>query len=400
MARKPASDARPGATALRSAARLVLPLAVVALLASAYTSPGVPAEQAQALVTTAAPPLVATTAPVGIRLVPSPTPLRVPVDVAPVEVGGAPTATPLAEPAPAVHVELVSDAATDAPAAGPSATPHTEVTPSPEPVAAEPVTTEPDTQSEASTAPPDQPEPSALPAPTPTVDPTVVPAATPMADAAMPAPSAPTAVPMPETDQASEELGLGGPAEPVPVKARTITTTRFEPLGVVGGITVLYPVGHIELIGFHEAGHPGSLEIEPVDSAVPSLTMASRLRGTNSQSAADIVVPPGEPVLSPVSGTVVASKQYVLYCKYDDRLVYIEPDGQPGWQVKLFHLEGEGPPVGSRVEAGVTRVGTGARALPFESQVDVHSADPSWPHVHLEVVDTTVPDTRPPGPGC
>jgi hypothetical protein len=41
-----------------------------------------------------------------------------------------------------------------------------------------------------------------------------------------------------------------------------------------------------------------------------------------------------------------------------------------------------------------------ATQLPFESQVDeVRTAEPAWPHVHIEVVDPTVPD-RPTGPGC
>ena len=62
---------------------------------------------------------------------------------------------------------------------------------------------------------------------------------------------------------------------------------------------------------------------------------------------------------------------------------------------------GETPPVGTRVIAGETVVATGgANLLPFESQVDEFTAEPSWPHAHLEVVDTSVPDDRPSGPGC
>ena len=130
------------------------------------------------------------------------------------------------------------------------------------------------------------------------------------------------------------------------------------------------------------------------------VTLDSRSRGTHERSAADIVVPPGETVVAPATGTVIAANNYILYCKHDDALVYIEPDGLPGWVVKVFHVEGELPAVGTRVVAGVTKIADSARMLPFESQVDALTAEPSWPHVHVEVIDTSVPDTRPPGPGC
>ena len=55
---------------------------------------------------------------------------------------------------------------------------------------------------------------------------------------------------------------------------------------------------------------------------------------------------------------------------------------------------------GNRVVAGQTVLAPRATQLPFESQVDeVRTADPAWPHVHIEVVDPTIPD-RPTGPGC
>jgi hypothetical protein len=39
--------------------------------------------------------------------------------------------------------------------------------------------------------------------------------------------------------------------------------------------------------------------------------------------------------------------------------------------------------------------------LPFPSQVDDHrTADPAWPHVHIEVVDTSIPNVPSPGEGC
>jgi murein DD-endopeptidase MepM/ murein hydrolase activator NlpD len=175
----------------------------------------------------------------------------------------------------------------------------------------------------------------------------------------------------------------------------------FVTLGHAGSTTVRIPAGLVELIGFHEASHPGSKAINAAASGLPTMVLSSRGRGTPAQSAADIVVPPGEPLRAPVTGTVVAARQYVLYCKHQDSLVYIEPDGLPGWQVRLFHVQGDLPAVGSRVIAGETVVASGgANPLPFESQIDEFTAEPSWPHTHLEVVDTSVPDDRPPGGGC
>jgi hypothetical protein len=67
----------------------------------------------------------------------------------------------------------------------------------------------------------------------------------------------------------------------------------------------------------------------------------------------------------------------------------------------VLHVHGLAVQPGQRVQAGVTRLAAGARQLPFESQVDeLRTADPAWPHVHVEVVDTAIPDKPSPGGGC
>lgn len=180
-----------------------------------------------------------------------------------------------------------------------------------------------------------------------------------------------------------------------------VTNVGYVTLGVFGNTSLYVPAANVELIGFHEASHPGSQAINAAGTGLQMMDLASRGRGTPGRSAADIVVPPGEPLRAPVTGTVVAATSYVLYCEYQDKLVYIEPDGMPGWQVRLFHVAGDIPAVGTRVIAGETVVASGgANPLPFESQIDEFTAEPSWPHAHLEVVDTSVPDDRPPGGGC
>ena len=124
-------------------------------------------------------------------------------------------------------------------------------------------------------------------------------------------------------------------------------------------------------------------------------------RVTGTHTAADIVVEPGIEIRSPVTGTVKRGGGYVLYCDNRDEFLVIEPDGHPGVEVKLLHIVGLQVGAGARVDAGVTVVALHANQLPFSSQVDEsRTADPAWPHVHVEVVDTAIPDKPNPGGGC
>jgi hypothetical protein len=89
---------------------------------------------------------------------------------------------------------------------------------------------------------------------------------------------------------------------------------------------------------------------------------------------------------------------YTLYCEYRDDYVVIEPDERPGWEVKVLHIDGVRVRAGDRVVAAETVLAPRPHKLPFESQVDEVTAPPPWPHVHVEVIDPSIPDR--PGPGC
>lgn len=309
----------------------------------------------------------------------TPVPTTAPVDVPTPR----PTATPLTPPT-AIPTEPPAT-----PSALPTAAPAAASAPSEPTVPAEPPPTEAPvlptaapTQAPTATSAP-EPDPTATAAPTTTSEPT----ATAEPTATVGAPATPAAA------------GEGGP--PGSHVVSNLGHIVLGQAGSAGQVTITMPVALVELVGFHQASHPGAQAINAAGSDLRTMVLSSRGRGTPGASAADIVVPPGEPVVAPVTGTVVAATQYVLYCEHQDKLVYIEPDGLPGWQVRLFHVSGEIPPVGARVVAGQTVVATGgATQLPFESQIDEFTAEPSWPHVHVEVVDTNVPDTRPPGGGC
>lgn len=205
------------------------------------------------------------------------------------------------------------------------------------------------------------------------------------------------------------------------VTQRQVTLTGPSPLAVIsadsagssGPLTVHVPavsdsVGAIEMVGYHQANHSGALGLEPLASgsgtAVAHLIMDSRNRDTHRSGAADVAVHPSTPIGSPVSGVVDRAGEYVLYCRYQDGFVVIHPDGRPDLEVKILHVQGVAVRAGDRVAVG-DQIAAKATAFPFRSQIDDLTAEPSWPHVHIEVVDPTVPryfGRTPPPPlgGC
>jgi hypothetical protein len=157
----------------------------------------------------------------------------------------------------------------------------------------------------------------------------------------------------------------------------------------------------VERIGFHEANHDGAQQLEPLPTAVAPVTLETRGRPTDSRTAADVVVDPTSEIRAPVSGTVREAGTYVLYCKYSDGYLIIEPDQHPGWEVKVLHINGVTVGPGDRVTAAETVIAPGPTLLPFASEVDdARTTDPAWPHVHVEVIDPSIPDIPSPGDDC
>ncbi|HVM54349.1 MAG TPA: M23 family metallopeptidase [Acidimicrobiales bacterium] len=185
-----------------------------------------------------------------------------------------------------------------------------------------------------------------------------------------------------------------------PVPQRRVTEQPYTPFATVGGITLHHPSARMEHVGFHQSNHEGAQEMTPLPTAVWPFVLESRSRLTGPHSAADMVADPAAEVRAPVSGVVKRAGTYVLYCKYSDDFLVIAPDANPAWEVKLLHIDGVQVRAGDRVEAGITVVAPRPTQLPFESQVDeFRTADPAWPHVHLEVVDPSIPNVPNGGSG-
>ncbi|MBW3651306.1 MAG: M23 family metallopeptidase [Actinobacteria bacterium] len=186
---------------------------------------------------------------------------------------------------------------------------------------------------------------------------------------------------------------------PPPAPARIVHDQAWTPFATVGGVVLRHPSHRVERVAFHESNHDGARQLEPLPTAAAPVTLESRHRGTGARTAADVVSDPDAAIRAPVTGRVLRAGTYVLYCDHADDYAVIEPDERPGWEVKLLHIAGVLVRPGDRVVAGETVVAGGPTQLPFESQVDETTAAPAWPHVHIEVVDPSIPD-RPSGGSC
>jgi murein DD-endopeptidase MepM/ murein hydrolase activator NlpD len=165
-----------------------------------------------------------------------------------------------------------------------------------------------------------------------------------------------------------------------------------------GAIRLREPSDRIEVIGYHQSNHDGAQQMASRGDL--GVTMEDRNRDTASRGSADIAVPQETPIHAPVTGTVLRSGTYTLYCDYADDYAVIEPDGLPGWELKILHIDGVQVAKGDRVTAGVTLIAPRATMLPFRSQVNDHTQEQDTPHVHVEVIDTSIPDRPSSGGGC
>lgn len=180
---------------------------------------------------------------------------------------------------------------------------------------------------------------------------------------------------------------------------RDHVVTGFGPYATAGALTLSSPADVIEIIGMHQSNHEGALDQDPVENSPWIVELQTRGRATGPRTAADIVAQPETEIRAPVTGTVARASDYILYCNITDEYLVINPDDDPALEVKVLHVVGLTVVAGDRVIAGETVVAQQAHSLPFRSQVDRYTAEPSWPHVHIEVIDPSIPNVPNGGTG-
>ncbi len=96
-------------------------------------------------------------------------------------------------------------------------------------------------------------------------------------------------------------------------------------------------------------------------------------------------------MFSPVTGTVVKVKKYLLYGKWDDYELHIRPDGYPDLDIVMIHVTDVSAKPGDRVQAGETRIAA-VRKVSDKFYVQLSSyTKGGGNHVHLQVNDATDP---------
>lgn len=169
------------------------------------------------------------------------------------------------------------------------------------------------------------------------------------------------------------------------------------------GVRLYTPSADPVHVGFHEASYSNAMAMlplgEPVandnaakyDAPGPTPTgqrftvMSSRGRPHHAATAADVVMRPGEPVRSVVTGTVVEVTPYLLYGRYPDARVRIRAAENPSVIVTMLHVTRVPVHVGQEVRAGETIIAETATSFPFLSQIDYYLGDQPNPHVHVEL---------------
>lgn len=209
-------------------------------------------------------------------------------------------------------------------------------------------------------------------------------------------------------------VATGSPAAAAPLSGDLATLERFlEDLrgdaashsppvfASVAGRQLMLP-GTVRKIGFHESGDARSLPMSPFGRAEANhnagritlppangerdtefLVLPTRYRQGGPTTAVDISMSRGEPVSSPVTGTVTAVHSYLLYGTTPDQIVEITPGGRPDLRVRMLHVDDVKVRPGENVAAGDSIIAGTARLLPFDSQIDRYAG--RHPHVHMDV---------------
>jgi hypothetical protein len=215
-----------------------------------------------------------------------------------------------------------------------------------------------------------------------------------------------------------EDVGAAvQPEAPVNAEASRQTTDVAEEeaaapatsaFATIDALTLHLPATEVVLVGFHEASsrdaqafapvgrledHQNTTKFDPpadVPAGPPYVVLSSRGRPFPATSAIDVLLEVGEPVRSPVTGTVTDVRSYYLYGKHADQRIEIAPADAPEQRIVMIHLDGVGVAIGDEVVGGETVVAVSARLFPFGSHIDRYTEPDRHPHVHYEIKRATV----------
>ncbi|MGV8083478.1 MAG: M23 family metallopeptidase [Coriobacteriia bacterium] len=178
----------------------------------------------------------------------------------------------------------------------------------------------------------------------------------------------------------------------LPVAVSTLTEVLFHQASYSYALHLATPMPIADLASAaNKAGTHRDISAQPKgDDAVLVGSVLQVWRSGRSgkpDTAVDVGAEAGSDVYAPLSGTVVKVKPYLLYGKYDDIEVHIQPTGHPELDLVLIHVDGITVTPGTQVTAGVTKIGT-IRLLSNRLKDQLADYSPgSGDHVHVQLND-------------
>lgn len=156
-------------------------------------------------------------------------------------------------------------------------------------------------------------------------------------------------------------------------------------------------------IGYHQAENPRTYTLQPIGYClkneneaasqslsiikgdVPFFIMNTRGRKQTATSAVDVAVKPNTIIRSPVDGTITRIKPYLMYGRYQDFHLEIQPVGHPELRVAIIHIDKLKVQVGDQVKHKETILGE-IRSFTrhIQSQIDRYTPG-NFGHIHLQV---------------
>ncbi|RJQ55552.1 MAG: hypothetical protein C4521_02135 [Actinobacteria bacterium] len=201
------------------------------------------------------------------------------------------------------------------------------------------------------------------------------------------------------------QAAQGGGSEPGPKRPEAPTPVFAYADKLV--LSLPYPKDQVTAIAYHQVYNNEALRLVPAPQlnhhrmlndlpskqrqsksatiSVPQKRMYRSDRSGPADRAADIGTKMGTPVRALVSGRIIKVKHYMLYGKYPDFEVDIQPDANPELKVMLFHIDKVRVKRGARVVSGITRLGV-VRDLAryFQPQIAEFTKE-RGNHIHVQI---------------